>query len=381
MANPTTAVLDAAIAYQNEAIVQPVVGSKVAQLLYKPHLFQYSLFGAETKVRQVIGGNAVDYYPNEGYHASSSGGSVEWVGFTAPFDRMITDSIDSIYDFDSFLQGMKPSSELINEQSWARFAAEVDAVAIATIASSTPASNIIKDDTEGYEMTGDKFIGTLLNIRQRIFDGVGVSGGAGYEGNYYAFVDSETYAKFQMFMLGGFAVANSALIQPVAVDKDLAVNAEGLAVKLSFLVIDNNILLSVVPKSRMFTEIDLKSGRAGQEAGGWEPSEDATQVKLVFMPEPAAALSIRHMVAGVSLPMFLQGYASILKAPETMQNISKYYGGKVSFQNAGITQIADSIQFKSRIKYGVAHFDVYHQMTYIVVESDEEPPEEPPAGG
>lgn len=366
----TTAVIEAALAYQNQAIMQPIVDSKVAALLHDPSRFQFAKAGAKTYVREVTGGNAVDYDPAEGFHGASSGGSVEWVEFNAPFDRAIVDSIDTVKDLDSFLAGMTPSSKLLNDQTWRNFAAELDAVSIASITNTTNSANIYTDSTPGFSLEPDQFMSTLINIQQKIFSGVGVANGQGYSGDVLAFVDSEVFGAYMTYISSKYALANPTILHPTkrTIPMTLVPGHEKLTINVDFYEFQTGygtILLNVVPSSRMYREVELLDGRGN--SGGFVPAEGAEHVRLLVVPKEGAVLSIRHFVAGLSLPMVLGVYEEIFKRPETLDFLFNYYGGRVDFTDMGVTQLADAIQFKSRIKYGVAHFKTYRKLTYAVL--------------
>lgn len=240
------AVIATANMYMDKVVITPYLLAKTA-ILADPAKFQYSLYGKNTLVREVVGGVAGAYRPSTGFSGFNSGGSVTWSQFTAPHDRMLHDRIDAIDEFNSILQGMTPSGVVLNQATWRNFSAELDATTISTIFNAVPPQNVFENNASGYEVTADKVFQTLNNIKKNIFD-------AGYEDAVAVFVDSDTFANIRTAIFSNYGLANPAVLSVVVGDR------EGLEVKLDVYKFDN-LLLIPVPKIVWFRMLSFMMER------------------------------------------------------------------------------------------------------------------------
>ena len=347
------AVIATANMYMDKVVITPYLLAKTA-ILADPAKFQYSLYGKNTLVREVVGGVAGAYRPSTGFSGFNSGGSVTWSQFTAPHDRMLHDRIDAIDEFNSILQGMTPSGVVLNQATWRNFSAELDATTISTIFNAVPPQNVFENNASGYEVTADKVFQTLNNIKKNIFD-------AGYEDAVAVFVDSDTFANIRTAIFSNYGLANPAVLSVVVGDR------EGLEVKLDVYKFDN-LLLIPVPKNRMVSDVILYDGTtAGQEAGGWVADPSAKAINILAVPLEASALSIRHVVANLAVPLAFANF-NFSQVNAALADISKIYGNAVQIENIGINQSGDQFAFMNRVLYGAVVFDTWKKTIFAVTE-------------
>ena len=104
----------------------------------------------------------------------------------------------------------------------------------------------------------------------------------------------------------------------------------------------------------------LDKHSAGQTAGGWIPDTSAPgfhNIDMLVVPVDAAALSVRHIVSSLTVP--LQAYnVEKFDINAELSGLNQMYDGQVYIENIGVDQNADRFKYMNRIKYGVAVFGV-----------------------
>ena len=345
-------VLSTAKVYSDAVVNQPWLKSKFA-ILADPTKFKFPLFGESILVRNVTAGNISNYDKDAGFSndASVSGGSVTWQEIKAQYDRKYVVGVDAIDEANSILQGMTPSTPHAVARTYAKFAAEVDAVTCANIFNSIETSNVYTDTQ--LPLDKENILATLNRIDTMMLDNQ-------WDEDYFVWMASDVYNTFTDALVAKNALANQVVAKEITVAaRDIGAHEDvnGLAVTLSVYKYLQHMNIIVVPKSRMYSKVVLYDGKTGgQEAGGWAPDSDAKNVKLLVAPLSAVALGIRHVVANMTVPYVFQN----LVTPDVnkeLETLSELYSGAVQVTNIGVNQTADQIKFMGRTIYGVAVFN------------------------
>lgn len=349
------AVLAAAGVYLDKVVRYPYMSAKTA-ILHDTEVFEYSLMGEITHIREITGGNTSSYEMGKGFQGGGQAGSSVQTPFKARFDRELSFGVDAIQEYNSILQGMTPSSVEVARQSWAKIGGEIDACTISTVYNATKASNKKVITDAGFEIAPDKILGTLNNIKTEIFN-------RQYEGSVITFLSGTAYANLRTALVNNNGLANQAVISVYPTGDD------GLEIKLDVIKYDNLILVPV-PDTRMNTQIVLLDGKtAGQEEGGWLADPTSKRVHIVAVPQDAAKLSIRHIVANMTTPASFQSGLSVGVLEKELGKINEIYQGQALLKNIGIDQQGDQFKYMNRIIHDTAVFDTWKHTLFTVSEA------------
>ena len=317
--------------------------------------------GKLTKVRQYESGMPGDYNKTKGWLTTyGTGRGIEWVSYSAPYDRakvLVTDAID---EEQSFAVGMTPSIELLNSDFLDnQLPREIDATNIAQFYSQIPESNRHVNTESGWGTDPDSILATLNNLDRLIFN-------SGYDRDTVLFMNSETYANLISAIQNKFGLASNVLMEKQAsvyIDTGLGALIKGndsvIKVNITFEAY-GHFLIVRVPDDRMYTKIVMFSGNpddAGQEQGGYAPditNAEFGNVSLMAIPIEAAFTNTRYMVDNFLYPAFLQNnpYTKV-----DIRELNKRMYGNVGINNAGINQKANAFEYDIRAIYGGALFD------------------------
>ena len=317
--------------------------------------------GKVTKVRQYESGMPGDYNKTRGWLTTyGTGRGIEWVTYSAPYDRakvLVTDAID---EEQSFAVGMTPSIELLNSDFLDnQLPREIDATNIAQFYSQIPESNRHVNTESGWGTDPDSILATLNNLDRLIFN-------SGYDRDTVLFMNSETYANMISAIQNKFGLASNVLMEKQAsvyIDTGLGALIKGndsvIKVNITFETY-GHFLIVRVPDDRMYTKIVMLSGNPddeGQEQGGYMPditNEEFGNVGLMAIPIEAAFTNTRYMVDNFLYPAFLQNnpYTKV-----DIRELNKRMYGNVEINNAGINQKANAFEYDIRAIYGGALFD------------------------
>lgn len=317
--------------------------------------------GKVTKVRQYESGMPGDYNKTRGWLTTyGTGRGIEWVSYSAPYDRakvLVTDAID---EEQSFAVGMTPSIELLNSDFLDnQLPREIDATNIAQFYSKIPESNRHENTESGWGTDPDSILATLNNLDRLIFN-------SGYDRDTVLFMNSETYANLISAIQNKFGLASNVLMEKQAsvyIDTGLGALIKGndsvIKVNITFETY-GHFLIVRVPDDRMYTKIVMLSGNPddeGQEQGGYIPdttNEEFGNVGLMAIPIEAAFTNTRYMVDNFLYPAFLQNnpYTKV-----DIRELNKRMYGNVEINNAGINQKANAFEYDIRAIYGGDIFD------------------------
>lgn len=317
--------------------------------------------GKVTKIRQYESGMPGDYNKTRGWLTTyGTGRGIEWVSYSAPYDRakvLVTDAID---EEQSFAVGMTPSIELLNSDFLDnQLPREIDATNIAQFYSQIPEANRHENTESGWGTDPDSILATLNNLDRLIFN-------SGYDRDTVLFMNSETYANLISAIQNKFGLASNVLMEKQAsvyIDTGLDALVKGndsvIKVNITFEAY-GHFLIVRVPDDRMYTKIVMLSGNPddeGQEQGGYIPdvtNEEFGNVGLMAIPIEAAFTNTRYMVDNFLYPAFLQNnpYTKV-----DIRELNKRMYGNVEINNAGINQKANAFEYDIRAIYGGALFD------------------------
>lgn len=346
MANIT--VIEAAKAYSSQVVREPLINS-IFSLLVNPDVFKYEKFGKETMVREVKGGTASNYDKNAGFTANGTGGSAEWKPFVAPYDREMTFAVDAMDEYNAVREGFELSGAAIAKQNMRNMAGEIDATTAAAIFANIPAENVYT--SADLKLDKDNIFQTLTDLEAKVFN-------KGYAGDSYVFVRSTDYSAITAALLANNALANQEVLKFSPIK---GLELETRVVKY------NNLIIVRVPDTRMFTAVTLLDGKSeGQEAGGYVKAEGASYIDMLVVPAPAAALSVRHFVANLLVPMaYTEGLTAGVVETE-LGGVNNLTDNTVAFSNIGINQKADAFEYQTRMIYGAMTFESWKNTLFAV---------------
>lgn len=343
-----TTVIEAAKAYSSQVVREPLNNS-VFSILVNPNVFKYEKFGKETMVREIIGGTASNYDKNVGFTANGKGGSASWKSFVAPYDREMTFKVDAIDEYNAVLEGYELSGAAIAKQNMVGMGAEIDATTSAAIYANVPSANVT--DSATAKVDKDNIFQTLTDIEAKVFN-------AGYTGDSYVFVRASVYSAIQAALLANNALANDEIVKSAPVK---GVELETRVIKY------NNLILIRVPDNRMFTAVTLLDGKSeGQENGGYVKGDGASYIDVLVVPAPAAALSVRHFVANLLVPMSYMNGLNPGTIETELGGVNNLTDGVVAFANIGINQKGDDFEYQTRMIYGAMTFDAWKKTLFAI---------------
>lgn len=343
-----TTVIEAAKAYSSQVVREPLVNS-VFSVLVRPEIFRYTKFGKECMVREIKGGTASNYNKDTGFKANGKGGSAEWKAFVAPYDREITFSTDAIDEYNAVKEGYELSGSAIAKQNMVGVGAEIDATSSAAIFANIPSANVL--DSATAKLDKDNVFQTLTDIEAKVFN-------AGYTGDSFVFVRAGVYSAIQAAILANNGLANPEVLKYSPV--------KGLELETK-VVRYNNLVILRVPDDRMFTEITLLDGISeGQTDGGYKKADGASHIDVLVVPVPSSAVSIRHLVANLLVPMAYMDGLNTGDLQVELGGVNNLTESAVAFENVGINQKADSFEYQTRMLYGSVTFDTWKKTLFAV---------------
>lgn len=343
-----TTVIEAAKAYSSQVIREPLINS-VFSVLVNPNVFKYSKFGKETSVREVKGGTASNYDKNTGFKANGTGGSAIWKSFTAPYDREMTFAVDAIDEYNAVLEGYELSGVAVAKQNMVAMGGEIDATTSAAIYANIPSTNVLSSTVA--KIDKDHVFSTLTDLEARVFN-------AGYTGESFVFTRASVFSNIQAALLANNALANSEVLKFSPV--------KGLELETRVIKYNNLIILRV-PDNRMYTVISILDGISeGQTAGGYVKADGASYIDILVVPAPAAALSVRHIVANLLVPMAYMNGLNPGNLEVELGGVNDLTDNALAFQNIGINQKADSFEYQTRLVYGAMTFDSWKKTLFAV---------------
>lgn len=351
------AVAEAAVAYTQQIVRAPYLGSVFGALLIKPDTFQFSEFGGETAYRAITGANAVTYDPSRGWGNTPNTGSAKWVKVRDTLDRAFSFAVDYMTEVSSILSGMPLSGVEIMNASWMRYGKEVDMIALSRLYASTTSRHV---NTEaGWKVDKDNIFNTLTNIETAQLD----KGIPATEKRITA-ISSTAYNALRAFMVEKGALYNGATLMPKtltvrpvpsSVDPE---NALGVNMQVYEF---NNHYLTVVPDALMKTMVTLLDGTTGGQTDGGVKADDvsagAANIDILSVPVSAAAVSVRHIVSMLTVPLKalnVSGNVSIQLDPSMTE-----FAGISTIENIGVDQIGDQFGYKNRVRYDAIALENY----------------------
>lgn len=343
-----TTVIEAAKAYSSQIVREPLINS-VFSVLVNPNVFKYSKFGKETMVREIKGGTASNYDKSKGFQANGTGGSATWKTFTAPYDREMTFAVDAIDEYNAIMDGYELSGVAVAKQNMVGMGAEIDATTAAAIFANVPSGNKLSSTTT--KIDKENIFATLADLEAKVFD-------AGYTGDSFVFVRGSVYSAIQAALIANNALANPEVLKYSPIK----------GVELEVRVIRyNNLIILRVPDSRMYSTITLLDGTSsGQEAGGYKKGDDAEYIDVLVVPAPSSALSVRHLVANLLVPMAYMNGLNPGNLEVELGGVNNLTENAVAFQNIGVNQKADAFEYQTRMIYGSMSFDAWKKTLFVV---------------
>lgn len=342
-------VIEAAVAYTQQIVRAPYLGSLFGALLIKPDVFQFNEFGGETAYRAITGANAITYDPEKGWGNNMNSGSSTWIKVKDTIDRAFAFNVDYMTEVASILNGMPLSGVEIMNQSWKKYGQEVDMMTFARLYAATETKHV-NTETD-FKVDKDNIFNTLMNIEMVQLD----KGVAATEQRITA-ISVSAYNALRAYMAEHGALYNGATLMPktlkinpvpASVDPE---NALGVNMKVYEF---GNHLLTVIPDSMFKTHVTVLDGTTGgQEDGGVAADNTTTgsaNLHIMSVPYNAAAVSIRHIVSMLTVPLKALGIRG--NATLTLDESMKNFAGISSIENIGVDQFGDQFSYKNRVRY------------------------------
>lgn len=347
--------------YTSAVKSMPYSQSMFAQALADTSKFRYSVFGEYTAVREITGEAAGNYDSCEGFNASCIDLDV-WNEFRAEWDREISFSVDYLDEMNTILRGMTLTGTEKLKASWRRLGPEIDAVSCASIWNQMPAGNQHASTENGYKTDIDNIVQTLIDKDNELYD-------MGWYGDVAVMLSSAVASTLSQAIIKYNGLASGAMLTPVEsarVTRRVDFRGEdyfedGLHFKYEVLRFQTRMFIYKVPRQCMVSNVILLDKKtSGQTAGGWIPDTSASgfhNIDMLIVPVDAAALSVRHIVSSLTVP--LQAYnVEKFDVNAELSGLNQMYDGQVYIENIGVDQNADRFKYMNRIKYGVAVFGV-----------------------
>lgn len=347
-------------AYTSALKAMPYAQSMFAQALGDPSRFRYSVFGEYTAYRTIVGETAGNYDGAEGFNAGPIDMDV-WAQLRAEYDRQIAFAVDYIDEMNTVLSGMTLTGTEKLKASWRRLGPEIDAVACATIYNQIPAGNQIVNSTSGYQTDADHIVQTLINIDNVLYD-------MGWYGDVAVMLSSNIAGYLSQAIIQYNGLASGAMLAPVTssnVYRRVNFRGEdyfddGLHLTYEVLRFQSRMFIYKVPRQCMVTNVTLLDKKSeGQIEGGWIPDTDADgfhSIDMMVIPIEAAALSVRHVVSSMTVPLAAYNIDKF-NVNNELSALNDMYDGQVVVENIGIDQTGDRFKYMNRIKYGAVVFE------------------------
>lgn len=342
-------VIDAAVAYTQQVVRAPYLGSLFGSLLIRPDIFKFEEFGGETAYRAVTGANAVTYDPAKGWTNNMNTGKVNWIKVKDTMDRAFCFNTDYMVEVNAILAGMTLSGIEVMNSSWLKYGQEVDMITFSRLYAATKSHK--KNTDPGFGVDKDNIFNTLLNIEtEQLKKGIPAA-----EKRITA-ISTTVYNALRQYLVehgslynGNIMTPTQIKLNPVPKSVDPS-NALGVNVNVYEF---NNHLLTVIPDELMKTHVTILDGvTGGQEAGGVKAdnaSKGSANLDIISVPMSAAAVSVRHIVSMITVPLkaLSIGSSTTLSLDESM----KKFAGISQIENIGIDQSADQFGYKNRVRF------------------------------
>ena len=361
----TGALISGARAYSSAVRHMPYSQSAFARAIADTSRFRYSAFGAATLIREIVGETAGTYDACNGFNAPCIS-LTSWSEFKAEYDREISFRVDWKEEMNNILNGMTLTSTEKMKASWRMLGAEIDAVSCAKIFNKTPSGNQHANTEDGYKVDADNIIATLISMDNRLFN-------EGVNGDVAVMLSTKAYANLSNAIKNANGLASGVMLSPVKRKVDFwfegeatPAEEEGLHFIYNIFKFQSRMYIYPVPDRSMISDVVLLDKKsAGQTAGGWIPDADAKAVDMLVVPMAAAALSVRHIVSSMTIP--LNAYrVDTFDVNKELVGLNNMYGGQVYVENIGIDQSGDMYKYMNRIMYGVAVFKTWAHTIFAV---------------
>lgn len=364
------AVISAAQMFLDKVIMYPYLRSVFAILALPledgTEKVSYSDYAEVIGVREVTAGNSIDYDEEEGFIEGGEDGTVTWSWFTQLWDRQKTLRVGFIKEMNSILQGMSPSTVALIEAWWRKMGAEIDACVAATLYDAVPIANRFTCDQVGstYKVDAENIIDTIIDFEFKEVD-------ANVVEKVYVFAASDVMANISKDITHNYGLANDTVITlNPQVSQDVAdrLGEKTLAINIKVTKVGHNMYVLTVPKDRMNSKIVLNDGKTpGQEEGGFTPAINEPgycQIKLLFVPESAAFVGIRHLVSNITIPKRYEDLVGTIS--NSLDGLNGDYYGTAMIQNIGVDQQGDQFKSMNRVRHGAGVFNNYKHSLFAI---------------
>lgn len=348
------------VAYAKQALIAFAQSSKVA-IFNDPTNQVLSVKGKETQIREVRTAGLGDYAGKFG----DGIGNAESVGesYYAPYDRKFDASIDSLAEAQSFIEGARPTLNVVMDSVIKNhLAPEIDAAIISRYASQVWDGNVHQNNETGYQVDKTNIYDTLINIEKDIAN-------AGYVGDIVTFISATANAALESALINRNGFANENVVIKRAMTKEVFADEDG---NLQPLEIDikarriNNLLIVPVPDDRMVGAILMLNGESvGQQNGGWLPYKNSNKfftIDILAIPMPAAYANIRHIINNLFVPATLD----LVDADVEIAEANKRLLGVMTLEKCGINQKQDGYDAHMRCVYGGDIFKIRRDACVLV---------------
>lgn len=350
-------------AYSKESVAGYYTESRFA-VLNDPSNQVLTVKGRVTKVRNIDAGGAGTYSPEKGWLTQYGGGKgVTYQEFAPIADRAKSIKIDAIDEFQSYIEGAKPTAAFLQADFVRRYLApEIDAASAAALYNNVPLANRHLNTAAGYQTDPDNILATLNNLEAQLRNkNVG--------GKVWLFISATVYANLVTAIQNKSGLANMALVEQTgtySADNEFSVytgDSTPLQVNFNFVKYGSMMNLIIVPDDRMYTAIILLSGapdEPGQEQGHYIPditNEEFGNIDILAIPEGSAFTSIKYFIQNLTVPYALP-YDGYKVTADDIGKINNRLFGNIAIGTAGIDQRGNNFEYDTRAIYGAGAFDV-----------------------
>ena len=360
-------VVEAAVAYTQQVVRAPYLGSLFGALLIRPDVFKFSEFGGKTAYRAIKGANAVTYDSATGWTNNINEGKSEWIDVTDTIDRAIAFNIDYMDEVNSILSGMPLSGVEVMNQSWRKYGQEVDMLTFARLYAATESRHV--DTEEGWRVDKDNVFNTLMAIEtEQLNQNISAT-----EMRLTA-ISSSVYNALRLYMAEHGALYNGNTLTPTTIKMNpvsASIDPENaLGVNMKVYEFGNQYLV-VIPDALMKTHVTLLDGKTGGQESGGVAADNQTMgsanIHIMSVPFSAAAVSVRHIVSMLTVPLKalgLSGGVGFDLDPTMME-----FAGISKIENIGVDQTGDQFGYKNRIRYDAVVLEGYENSIITVTDT------------
>ena len=247
--------------------------SKTSMWAADPNVVQGFQNAKTGKIATVSVSGMGNYNPKSGYPEGAA--SVTFQDYVLRYDRGVSYLLDQVDVMKT--ANIPTASAVLAEFSRSALVPEVDAVRIASVASSA----ITGGKSKSYTPAKATILSEITEALQSIEDATGVDSG----------INILVNQKY-----GGILKASTEVTRM----KDIESSAMVINNKIASI---NDNPVTYVPSARMYSEFDLKDGVAGtMEGAGFAPSADAKEVVAVFSVPGAVQGIVAHNIQKVISP-------------------------------------------------------------------------------